>query len=125
MERITVYLVGLAAVLCGYALLVRIRRSPADHPQVGPRTLIFTLAGAAVVGLAIIILPVLLPSVQHPAEGDDKQTDLRPAEMPSDARREPLAVGEIAPALTAQGWINGAPQTSDARLTVVDIWAFW
>ena len=127
MERMIVYLVGLAAVLCGYALLMRSRRAPEAQWKLAPRTLVFTIiAAASVVGLAIVLVPVLFSWARHPAEGDGEHTGSLPLEAPpSDARRAPLAVGEIAPALAARGWINGAPQTDDARLTVVDIWAFW
>lgn len=42
---------------------------------------------------------------------------------------QPLGGAGKCPPLTASGWLNGQPSTSDVaasgRVTVIDVWAFW
>lgn len=50
------------------------------------------------------------------------------AMSPLDPKLRLLPVGAAAPALEAEGWVNGppaAPGTARARLIVLDIWADW
>ena len=39
--------------------------------------------------------------------------------------RSPLGVGAVAPEIVATGWINGAPQSFEGQVVVLDCWAHW
>lgn len=126
MKHMIFYLGGLGAVLGAYALLVYRSRWSTGRVKVPPRTAIFTIAPTTVVGLALVFGPVLFPSTQRPSDGDAAPNDPPSlAAPPGESRSALLANGDMAPPLTAQGWVNGAPQPGDNPLTVVDIWALW
>ena len=53
---------------------------------------------------------------------------MQPGLPPGDYPDHALAVGVMAPPLTAQGWINDDPgerREAGTALTVVDLWASW
>lgn len=66
------------------------------------------------------------PSHDQPsADGDGI---VAPPRLQPGPTSNPLGPGELFPALSAEGWLNGTPRPLDSpgvRLTVVDVWANW
>jgi hypothetical protein len=98
------------------AWILHARRTPLRSRQITPRN------AAAVLGLTMIVCGMLVswPMWFPPDQPHDDALARPPA-----GRTAPLAVGDAAPVLAAQGWINGTPGGTGAQLTLVDIWAMW
>jgi hypothetical protein len=122
------YLLVLAGVVVGgCALLLHTRKSPLGRGVITPRTALVAIGCTAVVGLVVVLCPTILsnlgPLIDVAGDQGESTPDGKPAA--DDVPPRPLAVGEVAPPLSAQGWINGPPRAGETRLTVVDIWALW
>jgi hypothetical protein len=87
--------------------------------RVPPAVSVGVVAALAVVA-AVAVLGLFIRPPRSPAA-------LRPMLPPGSYPTAPVPAGEAAPAIAAEGWVNGPPPAvgADRKLVVLDIWATW
>jgi hypothetical protein len=98
--------------------------------QVPPRTAFGVLGSLLVVGVSVLLYAGSAPrKAPNPPGSRPPLLGLGMAAFPrGHYPKGPLPVGSAAPALTAQGWLNGRPPGKYGdlgRLVLIDIWAPW
>jgi hypothetical protein len=96
-----------------------LRRSRLGRVRLGP----LQALGVATLALAVPLAATLWLRPGTPTPGPPPKQPLPPGSYPTD----PLAAGAEAPAVMAEGWLNGPPSADwpGTGLVVLDLWALW